>query len=172
MARRLVAPRSAGKKIDFKQWFAIPSVFLQASADATLQGGAIVFSSPATILRTRGRILCAFDETKQVGDQADVVVGLAVTSTDAFNAGAGSMPDPAGDVDFPWVFWTQLHLEAYVAAGEESFGASVREIMVDTKAMRKMKPQENMSWVVQLANLVGAPTVQVHISQTRVLIGT
>ncbi len=163
--------RRQGRKIDFKSWVPIFSISLVISSDSTVQGAAVAFTGPGTILRCRGRILVALDESHVLGDKAKLAVGLGITSTDAFNAGAGSMPDPASDVDYPWLFWDEVHLNATAAADDQAFGGIVREIMVDSKAMRKVKPGEALSWVVQYADIVGTPVMDVMIGQTRVLIG-
>ena len=109
---------------------------------------------------------------KAAGDRAIVTIGLGITSSDAFVNGAGSMPDPAGDPGYPWLYWSDSWLLAEVAAAEhDTEGSAVYRMQVDTKAMRKVKPAETLSWVVQLSGLVGAPTVHINIARLWVLIG-
>ncbi len=169
MARR----RSTGKTIDFKSWSAIPGIVIDPiGADTTSIGGALSFSGPATILRCRGSVKAMFDETKQVGDNASFTFGLGIVSTDAFNAGAGSVPDPEAEPEYPWLWWGHLDLQSFVAAGEEAWGTTNQQLEVDTKAMRRMKPGESLIWVVETTSFSGAPVSIVEIGITRVLIGT
>ena len=91
-------PRGGGRRIDFKSWSAIPSLQQNVASNQTvLASGALQFSAPATILRVRGRLQVAMDETKQVGDVIALTFGLGVISSDAFDAGAAGVPDPAGE---------------------------------------------------------------------------
>ena len=161
-----------GKKIDFKRWEGIPSITLESSGEATALGGSLAFAIPATILRCRGNIMCSLDETKQVGDVMVVSFALGIISTDAFVAGVTAVPDPAGEIEYPWLFWGDVTLQAYVAAGEEAFGSSARFFDVDTKAMRKVSPGQSLAWIVQRSGSAGSPTTLIDIGQTRVLIGT
>jgi len=163
--------RGRGRVIDFKSWSAIPSFVLNSASGIQLVAG-LSFAAPATILRCRGDVMFALDATKQVGDQAKVAIGLGIVSTDAFTVGGSAVPDPAGEADYPWLYWTERTLVASVAAGEESQGSSVDRFQVDTKAMRKVRPGETLTWITQFVDLVGAPVTDLFFSQTRVLVGT
>jgi len=170
--RGAVAGRS-GRKIDFKQWGGIPSLSLEVNSDGTNSGGSIAFLEPATILRVRGHVMAAFDESKQVGDEILVTFGLGIISSDAFAAGPTAFPDPAGDIEYPWLWWGQMSLESYVTTNdEEAWGTSRQILQVDSKAMRKVKPSESLVWVVQTGGAVGAPVTVINFGLTRVLIGT
>ena len=171
MARRIVTSRPA-KTIDYKQWDSMPTVQIAGAAAATHQGGAITFNVPATILRCRGELLMYFDATKQVGDLMIVTAALGIVSADAYTAGVGSMPDPAGEPEYPWLWWGEWRLDSIVAAAEEGAGLTVHRVSVDTKAMRKIKPGQNIAWIFELGGVVGAPATIIEQTQTRVLIGT
>ncbi len=172
MARRVFAPRP-GKKIDFKQWSATPALVSTVSTDGTALGGGLDFVVPATILRIRGFVQAIFDATMQAGDLMILTYGIAIISTDAFNAGSGSVPDPSGDPEYPWMWWGQMRLQAFVAAGHEGgWGPTGQRLEVDTKAMRKIKPSETLTTVFQRTGTAGAPATDVTIGQMRTLIGT
>ena len=162
--------RRAGRKIDFKSWLGLPSISLSIASAATTLGGALSFTGPGTILRCRGEMLITLDGVT-AGEDTIVTVALGIVSTDAFNAGGGSVPDPGGDADYPWLYWksTPLTLE-HIDTGSTQFSelsASVR-FEVDTKAMRKFKPNETLCWVVQTNDNID---LDVDIGITRVLIG-
>ncbi len=171
MARRQVVTRP-GKKIDFKSWSSLLSVVQSISSDSTVLGSSLAFAIPATILRCRGQIAVGMDESKQVNDTCKLAFGLAMISTDAFAAGAGSVPDPAGEADFPWLWWYEVHLNNFVAAASESGGLYQVRIELDSKAMRKVKPGESLAFITQYVDITGAPIVDLLQSQIRVLIGT
>ncbi len=169
MARRFIRQ---GKKIDFKSWAAIPSLQTGFSTETTIIGGSLAFSGPATILRCRGGILARLDATKQVGDLMKVTTAIGIVSSDAFAAGAGSVPDPASEPEYPWLWWNSFTLSSQIAAGTDDFGLSVRAVEVDTKAMRKIKPGESLLWVMQSSASAGSLATSIFFEQTRVLVGT
>ncbi len=166
-----------GKKIDFKQWSSIPGLILSSAAGGLLQGGSLAFLAPATILRCRGYVQAMFDETAQPGDQAVLTYGLGIVSSDAFAAGAASMPDPAGEPEYPWLWWGEIFLESRWATGAGNpqpagWGPDRMRLDVDTKAMRKVKPGESLMWAIEVVSVAGGPQIEHRIGQTRVLIGT
>ena len=165
MARR-------GKVIDFKAWTAIGGVELTTSGNGTLAGGSFSSGIPITILRCRTPdILLSFDYSQQAGDDIQIALGLGIMSTDAFAAGAGSLPDPGSEPEYPWLWWGQYQLRSFAAANEQSLGTSVVRLSADTKAMRKMKPGQSLGWVVETSGASGSPTTYIEIATTRVLTG-
>ncbi len=171
MARsRFVRP---GKTIDYKAWLSMPSVVLGLTGDGTSVGTALSFVGPGTILRSRGRIQASLNPSgKSVDDHVKIGLGLGIVSTDVFTVGGTSMPDPSGEPEYPWLWWDEFHLRAQSTTGIEVFGSSVKEIMLDTKAMRKVKPGQSLATVIQYVNITGTPIVNISLGQFRVLIGT
>ncbi len=100
-----------------------------------------------------------------------VTMGIALVSTDAFVLGVTAMPDPAVDTGYPWLFWKSVQLINQTAgqvADENSIGQSYR-FTVDSKAMRKFKPQQTLAVVFQTGDVTPVDILQ---GFTRVLIGT
>ncbi len=161
-----------GRTIDFKQWASIPALGTAITGDGTFQGGSVAFAVPATILRCRGFVQAAFASGVQVGDDMNINFGLGIVSTDAFAAGAGSMPDPAGEPEYPWLWWQEVFLNSEQVEEPVSWGPGALRLDVDTKAMRKVKPGESLVWVGEATQSLGAPEVNVDFGRTRVLIGT
>ncbi len=164
--------RNRGKVIDRKEWNGMGSAQETISTVATTVLGSLSFAIPATILRIRGSVYVFFDATQQAGDLMRCTFGIAKVSTDALTLGATALPDPAGDIDFPWMWWAQITLNSTVAADVSSYGQSNQIIEVDSKAMRRIKPNESLVMVVETANAVGAPVTILGNTQLRVLVGT
>ena len=169
MARRL----SRQKTIDYKQWASAPGLITEISTNVSQPSGSLGFSVPGTILRWRSYWSCMFDQTMQIGDLMVLTYGIALVSTDAVTAGA--LPDPAGEPEYPWVYWEEMRLDAFVAGGSltnNSWGPSAQRYEVDSKAMRKFKPGQSIVAIVQSTDASGAPVTLLDIGQLRVLIGT
>ena len=107
MPRRFVG-RTRGKTIDFKQWSSLPSIQLQLGAAASVFGSSLTFAVPGTILRVRGDILCMLDGVGE-GVAEVLNIGLALLAADSVITGA---PDPGGEPEFPWLWWTSIQLIA------------------------------------------------------------
>ena len=163
-----------GRTIDFKSWFGMSSLRQSFSTDGTrLASGSLGFTSTSTILRVRTpEILAFFDNTQQAGDLINLTFGLGIFSTDAVALGATAMPDPGAEADYPWLWWGSIHLEGDAAASESGTGISVVRINPETKAMRKIRAGQSLTWVVEATSAAGAPTTIINVSQSRVLIGT
>ncbi len=162
-----------GKKIDFKEWTSLPSIIVAVSTDTTIIFGSIGFTFPATILRCRGYVQAAFDASGlSVGDRMRLIFGLGLVSTDAFTAGAASVPDPAEEPGYPWLWYGMMQLAAESTTLSDTWGPQAQRLEVDTKAMRKVKPNETLVMVVQSTAAAGAPGVNVDIPNIRILFGT
>ncbi len=161
-----------GKKIDFKEWTATPGITQDFNSDQTfVASGNIAFGVPGTILRVRGVLFVSFlTSGLTADDQAAVVFGLGIFSNDAIAAGAGSLPDPSAEPEYPWMWYGEAQLHT-IAANVAENGVSDR-LVVDTKAMRKFKPGEGLVLVGQYVNITGLPNVVVTVGRLRVLIGT
>ncbi len=164
--------RGRGRTIDFKEWDCVPSVNANVSTATTTLFGGLAFLRPSTILRARGYVQASFDATVQVGDLIRLTFGLGIVSDDAFNLGATAMPDPAGECEYPWLWWGEMLLRSELAAGPGSWGIPAQRLEVDTKAMRRVKPQQTLAWIVESTDVAGAPVTNVDCGQLRVLIGS
>ncbi len=169
MARRR---SGSGRVLDMKQWSAILANDQAISTAGTFKGNFLQFAEPSTILRCRGYVQAALDASKQVADTMSIAFALGIVSSDAAAAGGGSLPDPFGEPEYPWLWWGSMTLRSDIAAGEEAYGSSVQILEVDTKAMRRMKPGQSLIWVAESATVSGAPVTNVTFGFTRVLIGT
>ncbi len=167
--------RRVGKKIDFKQWDILLGFVTSVNSTSTIVGGSLAFSSPATILRMLLQPSKFWmDATKQADDRISLTWAIALLSTDAVALGATAVPDPGDEPEFPWLFWKSIALGSELAAAEEATGVAVfaETDVINIKSMRKVKPGESLVWVMQFADVSGAPSTEIRLGAARVLIGT
>ncbi len=164
----MARPRFSGHRMN-KEWNFIPGVSFALTGNATVAAGGLQPGS-ATVLRMLGEYIIVPTAVPVALDNADVTVAIGVVSSDAFAAGAGSLPDPGAEPEYPWLYWASHPLffpSADATAG--GAGISVRRGF-DVKSMRKIKPRETLVLVGQYANVVGDPPLTLSIANTRVLL--
>ncbi len=142
------------------------------TASGTVKMGGVDFDEPGTVLRCLGQIVVSAVPTLVEDDQAVMFFGLAVVSTDASDAGSGSMPDPGVEFDFPWLWWKSSGILVTAATADVGSQVSGERINFDSRAMRKVKPRESLVIIAQYVDLVGTSPITVGISGMRVLVGT
>ena len=152
MARRQVVSR--GRTPRLVQWV--------APADqgyvAVITGGKTIissegFTSKNTIVRMRGQVSV---KPEVLAADVDIVgaLGVGIVSTDAFGAGAASVPGPFLQADWPgWFVWRSFsyHFEFQDATG---IHYPMWDFEVDSKAMRKVSQNETV--VIMAESQVGA----------------
>ena len=155
-----------------KQWNRLLSTQNALVADGTTIGSSIPFTSSQTVIRMIGEYFITPTSTITGGDTAKICVVLGKVSTDAFILGATAMPDPAGEPDYPWLYWAE-HIVRYVVSGApvsgNQIGGSHRQSF-DIRTMRKFKSRESLAWVIQYVDITGTPPIALDIAQTRVLL--
>jgi len=130
------------KSARLTQWIGPPDqAYITVASTATVLISSVNFEDPLTILRTRGWIGLLPQVTA-----ADVTitgaVGMAIVSAEALAAGVASTPSPYRDSDWGgWFVWRTFSLEFQFA---DATGFIMREtgFEVDSKAMRKVSPNE------------------------------
>ncbi len=158
-----------------KHWHFIPGANLAFTGNATGVGGSLALDGPWTVIRMLGEYLIHFTggSTIVIGDKATFALGIGVVSSDAVAAGAASLPDPAGEPEYPWLFWTSHELAAIEADALQRGGElGVIRRSFDIRSMRKLKPRESLVFVAQYVDVAGTPFIDVAIAQTRVLVAT
>ena len=116
---------------------------------AALGGIGFTVSSSSTVLRIRGSL--AFKATPDAITDDDVVgIGLGIVTSDALAVGGTSIPGPLGDPD--WGGWIWHNFVPFLAGASSGINElDYRVIEVDSKAMRKMKVNESLALIGQLA---------------------
>ena len=166
----MARPRSSfAKTVDYKSWAIVPSSSTDFGTAAIVVLGGLAFSLPQTILRIRGNFCVAFDGASDA-QQTVFGLGVGLVSTDAFNT-AGAVPGPLSDADYPWLYWQSIPLKVTLKIAAEAADdvmASFRAD-IDSKAMRKVKPNMTLCYVIEQTV---ARNLDVETSHLRVLLGT
>ena len=130
--------------------------------------------TPHTILRLRGSWFAAFNAATVSQDEARITAGVCVVSTDAAAVGSSAMPDPASDADYPWLWIEPISMfSPFVLDGTAADNGGHLPMyrgVIDSKAMRKIKPNQSLAWILQYQDVTGTPAVRVGAA-TRVLTG-
>jgi len=109
--------------------------------------------------------------TFAASDAVLLVFGLGIFSSDAVAAGAASLPDPAGDAIYPWLWWGSMILSAGIGtAADASQNTQSERVTMITKAMRKTNQKQALVWVVQYVDSSGTPDILLEVANTRVLV--
>ena len=163
MADRFRTPRKE------KQWIAIPSFIQQMTADGTFVTSSRPFTSVQTVMRMLGEYTIAPDAATVAQDMVKIAVAIGKVSTDAFTAGAASLPDPAGEAEYPWLYWAEHSFFFGSTSADPNMVSSSLRHTFDIRSMRKFRPGESIVFVTQYVDLNGAPPIRFMGSQVRLL---
>ncbi len=163
--------RSRGGRRPDYQWVGL-TVFTKITmssaaaffAGSSNLGGAIT----GTIARVRGDCLAVLD-VGAADDSAVAAVGLIVGTDAAVSVGSNAFPSPVSDLDAEWLWHSFFALRTVTATQTSDLGGQARVKEIDSKAMRKFKPNENLVAVAATTIQSGTPTVDI-IGAFRVLI--
>jgi len=164
MADRFRTPRKE------KQWERLAGSQLDMTVDGVKIGNQLNFSSSQTVIRMVGEYIIGPTSAPTALDACNITVAIGKVSTDAATAGAGSLPDPASEGGYPWLYWMS-HAFEFPAGNllESSAQGSVRRAF-DIRSMRKFKPSESLVWLVDYTDFNGAPPMTVFAASVRVLV--
>ncbi len=173
--RRGSFQRTRGSSRRLTIWNAGPeSSALQSitAAGNTIVDTGFEFVDVDTIVRLRGELAMFLSAVVTIGDgftRYDAGVGLV--SADAFGVGVTAMPSPSLDKD--WGGWLWHHSGGMIVGQETTELArgpmSAIRIPIDSKAMRKVSPNQVIFGAVSTVAEVGAVTL-VFSMGTRMLI--
>ena len=122
-----------------------------------------------TIMRIRGTFTAWLDLVTAIGDGfINVAAGIGIVSGDAFAAGAGSMPSPLSDPDWDWLWINYFGAVVGSTVTEEFKGLAAVRAVVDTKAMRKIAPNETVFGMTEVDTEVGTSSLSYSV-MTRML---
>jgi len=164
-----MARRREGRKIDNLRWNRAHGSALALSAGTAAVALISVTTLPETIMRIRGNVLTYLDATQAPG-------GLVLVSMGIIKVPEGTATtvvyDPQADSDAPWLWYSNFHLgyEEYVTDVIDAPGASSMRVIIDNKAMRRTRPDEEYQFVVTNTTVGGAAAINVAYA-TRILIG-
>ena len=124
----------------------------------------------ATIVRTRGSFLLQLVLQTAANDGFDGALGIGIVNSQAFAAGAVSMPMPITEPDWPgWLWYQHVQIRANTATEADGSNAVSTTIRgeIDSKAMRKFGIEEVIFGALEL-NLSGGATFRFN-ADTRML---
>ncbi len=164
-------PRRTGRGADY-EWEAVclqsSSVDLAVNTAFSL----LLFTAQTTLTVMRTRGLIGAQLNLQAADNRVLVgLGIIVASSDAAGQGSPALPKPVSDGGAPWLWHGYLWLAGQGTSDAGEWGQQQR-LVIDSKAMRKMKKTEVLVLVGEVCASVDATaTFDVDVG-ARVLVGT
>ncbi len=157
----------SGRKTDFTWLVGTASGASIGSAGAALQ--LIVFNTASTITRSRGNILTMMD-VGAANDGAIVGYGLIVGTDAQVAVGVTAFPSPltVGEGDFLWHQIVPLRSET--GTQSDDLSSHVARSEIDSKAMRRVRQNDQLVLVMDVVLTAGSPTVD-FVMGARVLVG-
>ena len=128
-------------------------------------------SGSTTLIRMRGEVLlqmvsasAALDGFKQLA------IGIGIVSGDAFGIGSTAIPGPRTDSTWGgWLWYWTGTMQASSASVTSVEGSQVARIPIDSKAMRKISPNETIFGAIEAETEVGTYVLAAELS-TRFLV--
>ena len=131
--------------------------------------GAQSLLAAQTLIRTRGEVLLFLSSVDASLTGMSGAVGICIVSENAFNAGIGSIPDPTADIAWDgWLWYSIFNVFASGATIATDTGPVHQRLLIDSKAMRKIKQTDVVCAVVGVDSEVGTAVMQVKLN-TRLL---
>ncbi len=172
MARRRVFQRAAARRTTWEGATLADTVTSGASSFSTIVAEATLENVPnPTIVRIRGNILIRMAAQGAAATTGQLFMGIRLATASAIAAGIGSIETPANDIGSDWLWWTVagFHTGASAQIDNVAFGATSRDVLVDSKAMRKVGVNMGLIFVMQHNAVVSTQTLSV-IGGFRVLL--
>ncbi len=142
--------RGTGRRTDYS-WSGTGDVLLAVDIGAVAQflGTAGTFTQPGTVMRLRGQVGATLD-TGAVDEIGMILFGIVIVSSDAFTAGAAPefQTDGATSEEGRWIWTGSIFLSSGAEAAVVTDQLS-DTLEIDSKAMRRVKPNDVLAMVVQ-----------------------
>ncbi len=169
MAGRRFSTRSkrrvtwAGEAIDLGDIISGTPQFLVLVPEAIMEE----FPTP-TVVRMRGQLAVATDAAG--GPVSLATVGLGVYLADNAAVAAGTLQLPLRDAGSDWIWWYPAVIkEGSAGQAEQDQWAGFDRVIVDSKAMRKVKNDQALVLVAEVVNAQGTAQANVY-GRIRVLL--
>ena len=168
--RHSLSRRTGGSSRRRTEWFdGVNSTAVQNVV--AIVSNAVTINEALTLVRIRGEMNIWVILATAIGDGFTTIdAGIGIASFDAVAAGVTSLPSPGTDKD--WGGWVWHHSGGAIVGLETTevgrFPIGARTIPIDTKAMRKLSPNESIFGSVALSTEVGTAAVNFTMN-TRIL---
>ncbi len=143
--------RRSGRRTDYN-WVSAAGVNVNVDVGlgtAVLGAGSVAFNGAGTVARVRGQVLINLDATA-VNEQVVIALGLIKVDNDALAVGVTAIPKPHIDGDAEWLWHGYLLVTSGSEAAVNNNGLIAR-LEIDSKAMRRVKTNDNMVLVAEVA---------------------
>ncbi len=155
--------RARTKKIDNFIWTLSSGIFSAISAGTTALQFAAAGSSPVTVMRMRGQVLSVINGVSAAN--LGVLLTMGVIKVPRGSATTVQY-DPFTDPSAPWLWYTAVPLiyDEYVTDVVASTQAAMNRNIVDNKAMRRIREDEDIFFVAEGSDVVGGPVWNINAS--------
>ena len=155
MARRRT--RGGGRKADLR-WTLSQTEILGRNAGNPTGAQAVVTAgvTSQTLMRVRGTFYAMIVGTPTVTDIVQCGIGLLVVPG---GSGAVVTSSPLTDGEAPFLWFEAFHLNTQSAGATNANGPQFWRNVVDNKAMRVIRPDQEIQLVVEVSDAVGTSTV-------------
>ena len=142
---------------------------LSGNQTAIIGQGIVPNVEGLTIVRIRGELILQAQAIDAATSSTRITCGICKVTSDAFTAGAGSMPEPEGDVFWDgWMWWSTFGFDFNITTlGLD--GVNCIRVAIDTKAMWKFEVGYTLALIAQVSDSVGATTMGIA-AETRTLL--
>ncbi len=170
--RRVARPRSRGtRKLDNVRWTFSSGFFSAVSAGDQALGFFTAQTLPETLMRIRGSVAAWLDnfDAPPVG----IIIQMGIIKVPE-GTGTTVVYSPASDANAPWLWYSSalLAYEEKVTDVIDVPGMTAQRFDVDNKAMRRIRPDEELQIVMSNTTLGGGGAGDVNVAYgLRSLIG-
>ena len=153
--------RKSGRKADLR-WIGGGSTFSALAGGAS--GGITAITAgnvSQTIMRTRGSLLVHIDTTPSAGEVAQIGVALLIVPG---GTGTTVTSNPLANPDAPYFYYETFHLASEDTAVAVDAGLKMYRSVVDVKAMRVLRPDQEVQFLAEVVNVAGAMSVNISLA--------
>ncbi len=147
----------AGRRADLRWTYgtaSILSVVSGATAGVTILSSGNVSS---TLMRARGEVLFKLDAGATAGETQRITAGMLLVPG---GTGTTVTSSPETDGDAPY-FWFQPAILTS-ESGDETEPSKFARVVIDTKAMRIIRPDQEIQFVMENISVVGTSNVHTY----------
>ncbi len=145
------------------EWTGTSGDSLGNVAEANLISTIFTSNVAATLVRCRGDVTVQFDGVTD-GDKKIIGMGLIMASDAQVTAGVTAFPSPISVLEADWLWHQFCTLQAQSATQDESLGSQTARYVIDSKAMRKFRPNQQLVFVADGNNLSGTGVADVVVA--------
>ena len=161
MARRAARTQFVRPAAKTKMWVGanVGRTVLIASSDQLIgvSNAALLLLRPFTVLRTHQHLMYSSDQLA-ASEAPFGSYGITIVNQKATAIGITAVPAPGTEIDENWFAYQTMALN-FDFGDATGFGANGLSIMLDSKSMRKVGPQDDIAMVTSQVAAVGAAFV-------------